>query len=102
MDWKKRNCLIDLGCSGLHLTWSRGNSPDTSKAARLDRGMVNEQWIIRFTEGAVRNLPRIRSDHCPILISTNGFAPIPVACKPFRFQAAWLHYEKFKEYVLNY
>ncbi|XP_021721066.1 uncharacterized protein LOC110688610 [Chenopodium quinoa] len=54
-----------------------GLSPNSFKSARLDRGLVNEDWRLRFVEGAVRSLPRLTSDHCPILISTNGFAPIP-------------------------
>ncbi|KAL2894986.1 putative RNA-directed DNA polymerase from transposon X-element [Bienertia sinuspersici] len=33
----------------------------------------------RFEEAAVRNLPKAVSDHCPILISTTGFAPLPMA-----------------------
>lgn len=47
----------------------------------------------------MRNLPKSQSDHCPILISSSGFAPIPRAIKPFRFQAAWLNHQAFYEFV---
>lgn len=72
---------------------------DTYKAAKLDRALSNEDWRLRFVEGAVRNLPKVKSDHCPILISTTGFAPVPKAIKPFRFQAAWILHDRFEEFV---
>ena len=100
-DWVNNNALIDLGCSGPEHTWFRGQSSDTFKSARLDRGLANEDWRLRFSEGAVRNLPKAASDHCPIIISTTGFAPIPMVVKPFRFQAAWLNHGKFHEFVYS-
>ncbi|XP_021738161.1 uncharacterized protein LOC110704651 [Chenopodium quinoa] len=98
-NWVENNGLIDLGCTGPEHTWFRGLTPDNFKSARLDRGLANEEWRLLFAEGAVRNLPRIKSDHCPILISTNGFAPISMVNRPFRFQAAWVHHGKFEEFV---
>lgn len=99
--WVNDNDLIDLGCSAPEHTWFRGNSPETFKSARLDRGLANEEWRMRFGEGAVRNLPKAASDHCPIIISTNGFAPIPGTLKPFCFQAAWMKHAKFHEFVFK-
>lgn len=98
-NWVNNNNLIDLGCSGPAHTWFKGKSAETFKSARLDRGLVNDDWRLRFSEGAVRNLPKVSSDHCPILVSTTGFAPLPFVVKPFRFQAAWLNHEKFYAYV---
>ncbi|XP_056695810.1 uncharacterized protein [Spinacia oleracea] len=80
-------------------TWFRGNSSETFKSARLDRGLCNDAWRIRFEEGSLRNIPKLKSDHCPILISTTGFAPIPSTVRPFRFQAAWMNHAKFEEFV---
>lgn len=100
-NWIANNELIDLGFSGPAHTWFRGHSEDTFKSAWLDRGLVNEEWRLKFTEGNLRNLPKSSSDHCPILISSTGFAPVPRAVRPFRFQAAWLNHEKFHEFVMN-
>lgn len=33
------------------------------------------------------------------MISNTGFAPIPKALKPFRFQAAWILHERFEEFM---
>lgn len=100
-NWIENNGLIDLGCSGPAHTWFRGNTVDTFKSARLDRGLVNEEWRLRFDDGSLRNIPKSCSDHCPILISTTGFAPMPRALKPFRFQATWLNHDKFHEFVMK-
>ncbi|XP_021767521.1 uncharacterized protein LOC110731911 [Chenopodium quinoa] len=100
-NWIENNGFIDMGCSGPEHTWFQGNSPATFNSTRLDRGIINDEWRLRFVEGALRNLPRTASDHCPILISTTGFAQVPTTIKPFRFQAAWLHHEKFEEFVIQ-
>ncbi|XP_056694850.1 uncharacterized protein [Spinacia oleracea] len=98
-NWMESNGLIDLGFSGPRYTWFRGDTPSTFKAARLDRFMANEEWHLKFEDAAVKHLPKACSDHCPIILSTNGFAPIPMVLKPFRFQAAWLTHEKFEEFI---
>lgn len=98
-DWLDTNGLIDLHFSGPPHTWFRGDSEATFKSARLDRFVSNEDWRLKFEEGTVKHLPKACSDHCPILLSTCGFAPIPTSLKPFRFQAAWLTHEKFKEFM---
>lgn len=100
-DWVNSNGLLDLGSSGPDHTWFVGDSQETFKSAKLDRGLANDSWRLRFEEAAVRVLPKVSSDHCPILISTNGFAPIPRVLKPFRFQAAWLSQESFEEFILS-
>ncbi|XP_056697578.1 uncharacterized protein [Spinacia oleracea] len=98
-NWMEENGLLDLGFSGPSHTWFRGDSANTFKSARLDRFIANDEWRLKFDEGAVKHLPKACSDHCPIVLSTNGFAPIPMICRPFRFQAAWLTHEKFDEFV---
>lgn len=37
--------------------------------------------------------------HCPLLISSNGFAPLQSVNRPFRFQVAWLSQEKFSDLI---
>lgn len=77
-----------------------GEEPlETRIAARLDGGLCNSSWHIRFAEGAVKHLPAINLDHSPLLIRTNGFMRPPSGPKPFRFLSAWLSHEKFKFFV---
>lgn len=91
--------LVELEFSGPSHTWSRGLSKDTRKSARLDRSLCNTQWSAQFSKAAVKHLPALQSDHCPLLIAPNGFAPLAMINKPFRFQAAWLTHEKFEEFL---
>ncbi|XP_056688144.1 uncharacterized protein [Spinacia oleracea] len=72
VEWIERNGLIDLGCSGTTYTWSRGTA-ENFKSARLDRGLVDEDWRLQFEEGAVRILPK----------------------------EAWIHHDQFSEFVHN-
>ncbi|KAK9671139.1 hypothetical protein RND81_12G009000 [Saponaria officinalis] len=94
------NCeLIELAITGSLHTWARGNSVETRQSARLDRALCNANWGTMFEEAMVKHLPAIASDHCPLLISPNGFAPLNSINRPFRFQACWMTHENFKEFV---
>lgn len=82
--------LIDLGSTGPKFTW-RG--PQVGGYARvfkrLDRATSNACWRIYFPEASVRVLPRIKSDHHPILLSTESVVGQRRRGRPFRFQIAW-------------
>ncbi|KAJ8448033.1 hypothetical protein Cgig2_028909 [Carnegiea gigantea] len=75
-NWINNNGLIDLGFSGPEFTWCRGIKPEHRKYARLDRGLCNLQWRLRFEEASIRHLLQNQSDHCPTLILPRGFATI--------------------------
>ena len=91
VSWIFEHGLIDLGFSGPNFTWTRGTSPNSFKGARLDRALSNTNWKIRFPmlHAEVHILPKINSDHSPMLIT---FSKPPSHPKPnqFKFQAAWL------------
>ncbi|KAL2922740.1 hypothetical protein RDABS01_014231 [Bienertia sinuspersici] len=97
--WVGEMELIELEFSDPSHTWARGVAEESRKSARLDSTLCNSDWGLRFSDATVKHLPAIQSDHCPLLISPNGFSPLNVLNKPFRFQAAWLTHEKFQEFV---
>ncbi|KAL2922450.1 Protein YABBY 2 [Bienertia sinuspersici] len=68
-------------------------------SARIDHVFCNSAWATRFDQASMKHLPTIQSDHCPLLISSNGFAPLSSINKPFRFQAAWMTHENFQEFI---
>jgi len=98
-NWIENNGLIDLGFSGTQFTWSRGLNPDTRKYARLDRGLCNQAWRMRFQEAGIRHRIQNQSDHCPLLLFPNNFGPMHHGQRPFRLQAAWITHENFTSFL---
>ncbi|GLT78653.1 hypothetical protein SLA2020_501810 [Shorea laevis] len=88
--------LIDLGASGSRFTWTNKQHGGNLVMKRLDRALANVPWRLLFPEAFVRNLPRTRGDHCPVLINIKGLPPPSKESRPFRFEAAWLSHPNFK------
>ena len=56
---------MDLGFP--KYTWTSGNHMETFKGARLDRALCNMDWRVQFGIASVRLIPKLKSDHAPIL-----------------------------------
>ena len=97
--WIENTGLIDLGFAGPKFTWTRGSNRETRKEARLDRALCNMEWRIRFQRGAVQHLVKACSDHSPLLIATDGFAPAVSSNRPFWFHASWMYHNQFEDFV---
>ena len=98
IEWMEEHQLLDLGFSGPNFTWSRGSTPKSFKGARLDRAVCSVDWRIRFEDACVQHLPKVHSDHVPLLITLTGHnnaAPSHL----FRFQAACLTHSEFRKEV---
>ncbi|XP_031105341.1 uncharacterized protein LOC116010192 [Ipomoea triloba] len=96
--WIQSEGLVDLGFSGPRYTWTKGLSVGHAKAARLDRALCNLSWRNQFPEATVTHLPRISSDHTPLLIRLSD-AAFTLRRPEFKFQAAWLTSRQFPEVV---
>ncbi|XP_061354076.1 uncharacterized protein LOC133298753 [Gastrolobium bilobum] len=61
--------VMDLGGGGYRFTWKGPKFPYLDRVyKRLDRAVSNELWRTRFEDADALNLPRIFSDHCPVLV----------------------------------
>ncbi|KAK6803201.1 hypothetical protein RDI58_000985 [Solanum bulbocastanum] len=60
--------LMDLGYSGQHFTWCNQRSKEHRVWKRLDRDMVNDQWLEDIPQSTINHLPSVGSDHCPLLM----------------------------------
>ncbi|XP_042065548.1 uncharacterized protein LOC121809062 [Salvia splendens] len=85
--------LMALGFDGAPYTWARNDLFE-----RLDRMLVSEQWFTMFESSRITNLPRVASDHGPVLMRFKIVA-LTAQGKAFRFQNMWLRHEGFKETV---
>lgn len=105
MNWVKHfigmldYCSLEgLGFSGSKFTWAKMCRNDQFFQQRHDRIVANLDWIIKFPDAMVLHLPRIKSDHCYLLISLNGnFHEYTII--PFKLETMWLDHPKFKNMV---
>ncbi|KAK5786661.1 hypothetical protein PVK06_041299 [Gossypium arboreum] len=87
--------LQDLGFVGPSFTWQRGNTQE-----RLGRALANDAWILAFSQTLVYHLPRIKSDHRPILLKTNPELNTSKG-RPFRFLRGWTKHANFKDLIVK-
>lgn len=88
-DWKTRDFMEFINTNRLRHVHSTGNffTPG-SIFKRLDRGISNELWADAFPDAAISHLPRLSSDHSPLLLQC--FGQISNRSSHFRFEDAWL------------
>jgi exonuclease III len=83
--------LLDLPLEGGNFTWSNACSK-----SRLDRFLCSPSFVDHFSRTVQKRLPRLLSDHFPILLSC-GFLQRRQC--PFRFETMWLKSEGFHDKV---
>ncbi|XP_041995779.1 uncharacterized protein LOC121745903 [Salvia splendens] len=85
--------LLDPGFDGAEYTWAKNGLFE-----RLDRVLVSEDWTKIFEATRVTNLPRVSSDHGPMLARCK-MVNSPTEGRSFRFQNMWIRHEGFKQLV---
>ncbi|XP_058071071.1 uncharacterized protein LOC131220116 [Magnolia sinica] len=85
--------LQDAGFSGNAFTWCNNRSGPNRKWTRLDRALCSSAWLHLLPSFLVQHLPRIHSDHSPLLLSSPTIPPS--SPKPFRFQRMWTQDQRF-------
>lgn len=84
-----------MSFTGGNFTWvSSMTSPNPIKI-RLDRGLCNENWKYVHPDSFITYLPRINSDHNPLLLSLFTNHQLSPALKPFRFHLLWCDHPGF-------
>ncbi|KAL8492516.1 hypothetical protein ACS0TY_023921 [Phlomoides rotata] len=89
--------LHDMDTSGPQFTWVTRRSNHGYMAARLDRVLVNDEFLDIWHSTSATVLPRISSNHHPILLrlqETSGHV-----IRPFRFQHMWTTHPSFTHTV---
>nr|XP_016446838.1 PREDICTED: uncharacterized protein LOC107771891 [Nicotiana tabacum] len=89
--------FLDLGFYGPKCTWSNGIGQCSIVWKRLDRGLVNDQWLAAFSNTTVSHLASIGSDHNHLLMEIN--VRQDTDNKYFRFLILWVDNVNFKPYV---
>ncbi|XP_042972866.1 uncharacterized protein LOC122304675 [Carya illinoinensis] len=86
--------LMDLPLVGGEYTWSNGRV-----WSKFDRFLVSPSWEAHYLEICQKSLPRVCSDHFPILLDCGG---IHSGRRYFKFENMWLTTDGFVEMVRNW
>ncbi|KAG7558973.1 Endonuclease/exonuclease/phosphatase superfamily [Arabidopsis thaliana x Arabidopsis arenosa] len=90
------NDLFDLTSRGVFYTWSNGQPADPV-LRKLDRALVNEEWINSFPDSFAIFDPPGDSDHSPCLVNTD--ASVERTKKSFKYFSFLSSHPKFKEII---
>ncbi|XP_021997842.1 uncharacterized protein LOC110894871 [Helianthus annuus] len=90
-----------VALSGLVEYCMRGRSftylaPNSNKISKIDRILVCNRFFEAWPDACLRALPRLHSDHCPLILVTSRFNYGP---KPFKFFNSWMGKEGFESVV---
>ncbi|GLU14892.1 hypothetical protein SLE2022_314330 [Rubroshorea leprosula] len=83
-----------LGC---RYTWLRKQNGRVLLRERLDRALFNMMALESLPDVKVINLPRLCSDHHPVLLCLDAPIQGDRHSRPIRFEAAWLTHEDFHQ-----
>ncbi|XP_043687599.1 uncharacterized protein LOC122638815 [Telopea speciosissima] len=89
--------LVDLEWKGELFTWNNRQGGSSRVCCKLDRAMVNLNWLDVLRSSEATFLPPGLSDHSPAVVSI--FDGVNFGRKPFRFFEAWIGREGFDEVV---
>ncbi|XP_043696965.1 uncharacterized protein LOC122647676 [Telopea speciosissima] len=89
----------DLRWTGFPLTWSNKRAGNSRIACKLDRVLVNEEWLTSFpsSHASFENLGI--SDHSPISLAIQPFTSF--GPKPFKYFDMWSSHPTFLPVVLE-
>ncbi|CAN1168292.1 hypothetical protein LINPERHAP2_LOCUS27744 [Linum perenne] len=91
------NCsLLELDYVGPCYTWFHG-----SLGEHIDWGLASTDWKCKFLDSVIRHLPRLRSDHKPIMICFQGLEIPNRKDMPFRFLVPWMTHNDFPSIFEN-
>ncbi|KAF7812326.1 reverse transcriptase [Senna tora] len=99
------NCLAnsgleDLGFVGQKYSWFNKRDNGHMILERIDRFLANASWIQHFPHVVNHHLPRVKSDHTPILLFSRD-VNVDFSKRPFRCERAWLKEPDFLKLAEN-
>ncbi|KAI9120458.1 hypothetical protein K1719_007491 [Acacia pycnantha] len=95
-EWIQGCGLIDVDTKGPFFTWKGPKWERVERVyKRLDRCLCNVEWLEKFENVVTTIVPRLCSDHHPILVNLNAEWQGYIA-KSFKYEAIWHSHEKFE------
>ncbi|KAI9115930.1 hypothetical protein K1719_012860 [Acacia pycnantha] len=99
--WIQDCNLIDVKANGPFYTW-KGSKWDGLERVfkRLDRCLCNVQWQERFANAEVKVVPRVCSDHHPLVVNLK-VVDWGRTARQFRYEAVWKIHNEFESVMRN-
>ncbi|XP_026386440.1 uncharacterized protein LOC113281798 [Papaver somniferum] len=91
--------IQDAGYEGAPFTWSNNRQGNGNTCERIDRALTSFLCIQNFPNTKVSHLPRVGSDHTPLLL--NSHPDKQLLQKPFRCIRSWLSHPSISALVAN-
>ncbi|WMV21122.1 hypothetical protein MTR67_014507 [Solanum verrucosum] len=91
--------LTEVRTSGSKYTWWNGRIEEDCIFKRLDRILVNQEFMDLFPTSEVHYLIRQGSDHAPLHMTSSSREDVFI--KPFRFLNFWSKHKHFKQVVAD-
>lgn len=79
--------LKTLAGKGTGYTWSNKRMKGGNVQEKIDRVLTNLEWIEKFPNSAVQQMPMVGSDHCPLVMQQA--VKEKKAMRSFKFELFW-------------
>ncbi|XP_074289100.1 uncharacterized protein LOC141614240 [Silene latifolia] len=89
--------LADLSAKGSFYTWNNKHECGTKVYSRLDRILINADWLLCFPDSFTHFLPEGVFDHCPGIV--NFELPCQRRGQPFKYFNMWSLAPRYKDIV---
>ncbi|KAF5465360.1 hypothetical protein F2P56_015376 [Juglans regia] len=96
--WIHQGGLLEMNSQGGKFTWCNGQQGLSRAWAKLDRVLLDANFLSLFPTAHCLYLPRTTSDHCPMVIEFLS-DPFSYGPPPFRFQQMWVEHPDFMTLV---
>ncbi|KAJ8485323.1 hypothetical protein OPV22_017808 [Ensete ventricosum] len=89
--------LTDMKSVGDWFSWNNQSTAERKIMARLDRCLINQEWLAVFPDSLLEYGAKLFSDHS--IMHIHADKALPRVKKPFRFFNMWSSHPKFLEVI---
>ncbi|KAL6224830.1 hypothetical protein ACLB2K_003685 [Fragaria x ananassa] len=89
--------LVHIDTKGAQFTWARRKGVRGNVELRLDRCLANLDWLDAWDQFDCFTLPRLSSDHNPLIMSFSK--DFGARHSLFRFRKMWVEHSDFNDFV---